>query len=114
GGTSGGLVSTAVIGSPCGGPKSPLREPPVSSGVAVCATALATGDTAAVSPPLSLLQPAASSSAASAPASARVVFIETPFALRQVDRRPHGAGLYGCYSTISSPFISAQCPGNEQ
>src|SRR5688572_1187230 len=31
GGTSGGDVSTALIGSPCGGPKSPLREPPVSS-----------------------------------------------------------------------------------
>ena len=30
GGTSGGLVSTAWIGSPCGGPKSPLAEPPVA------------------------------------------------------------------------------------
>ncbi len=29
GGTCGGLVSTALMGSPCGGPKSPLREPPV-------------------------------------------------------------------------------------
>ena len=26
-----GLVSTALTGSPCGGPKSPLREPPVSA-----------------------------------------------------------------------------------
>ena len=31
GGTCGGLVSTAWTGSPCGGPKSPLREPPVSA-----------------------------------------------------------------------------------
>src|SRR5262245_55417040 len=30
GGTSGGLVSTARTGSPCGGPKSPRSEPPVS------------------------------------------------------------------------------------
>src|SRR3954463_6777395 len=31
GGTRGGLVSTAFTGSPCGGPKSPEREPPVSA-----------------------------------------------------------------------------------
>src|SRR5215510_1540732 len=31
GGTRGGLVSTAFTGSPCGGPKSPCREPPVSA-----------------------------------------------------------------------------------
>src|SRR5690242_13270543 len=34
GGTRGGLVSTAFTGSPCGGPKSPEREPPVSAAVA--------------------------------------------------------------------------------
>ena len=28
----GGLVSTALIGSPCGGPKSPPFEPPVVAG----------------------------------------------------------------------------------
>src|SRR3954465_14478205 len=32
GGTRGGLVSTAFTGSPCGGPKSPRKEPPVSAG----------------------------------------------------------------------------------
>src|SRR4249919_2897909 len=31
GGTSGGLVSTAFTGSPCGGPKSPESDPPVSA-----------------------------------------------------------------------------------
>src|SRR6478735_4052967 len=31
GGTSGGEVSTALTGSPCGGPKSPDRDPPVSA-----------------------------------------------------------------------------------
>ena len=31
GGTCGGLVSTACTGSPCGGPKSPLSEPPVAA-----------------------------------------------------------------------------------
>src|SRR3954465_14580656 len=41
GGTRGGLVSTAFTGSPCGGPKSPEREPPVpavaaSSGAGGC------------------------------------------------------------------------------
>src|SRR5678816_3459736 len=34
GGTRGGLVSTAFTGSPCGGPESPEREPPVSAGAA--------------------------------------------------------------------------------
>src|SRR5690349_8298017 len=34
GGTRGGLVSTAFTGSPCGGPKSPEREPPVSAAAA--------------------------------------------------------------------------------
>src|SRR5690242_15801861 len=37
GGTRGGLVSTAFTGSPCGGPKSPEREPPVSLAVAAVA-----------------------------------------------------------------------------
>ena len=31
GGTIGGLVRMACIGSPCGGPKSPAADPPVSS-----------------------------------------------------------------------------------
>ena len=35
GGTAGGSVSTAFTGSPCGGPKSPEREPPVSAGALV-------------------------------------------------------------------------------
>ena len=30
GGTMGGLVNIALIGAPCGGPKSPAAEPPVS------------------------------------------------------------------------------------
>src|SRR5688572_26459997 len=30
GGTWGGLVNTALIGSPCGGPRSPRADPPVS------------------------------------------------------------------------------------
>ncbi len=34
GGTLGGLVSTALIGSPCGGPKSPAADPPVSAAIA--------------------------------------------------------------------------------
>ena len=37
GGTQGGLVSTALTGSPCGGPKSPPCEPPVVPGLAVWA-----------------------------------------------------------------------------
>src|SRR6185369_4073516 len=43
GGTCGGLVSTALTGAPCGGPKSPLLEPPVVpvvAGTMGCAAAV--------------------------------------------------------------------------
>jgi hypothetical protein len=65
GGTCGGLVSTAVTGSPCGGPKSPLRDPPVS------ATAL-TGAVFSAEP-----HPA-SSAAASSSVAIVFLFISSP------------------------------------
>ncbi len=69
GGTIGGLVNMALMGSPCGGPKSPAAEPPVS--------VLADGD-APVSPCFSDLQPGNPNSAAVMISGMTTCFIKPP------------------------------------